>query len=124
VDLELTFQVSLQRIDYLQRTGSFEAAYSAIEDLSVKLKAQDADVYQRIHIMVRKAMLFNKVGKPQKGFTVAMHAANAAWQAEVLPALWEAWGAIGNILGTLGEFEGQKRVLEAVIPQVSGWLYP
>jgi anaphase-promoting complex subunit 5 len=117
-DPELTFQLTLLRIDYLQRTGSFEAAYNAIEDLAEQLAAEDADVYQRIHVMVLKALLFAKVGKPQKGFTVAMRAANAAWQSRLLPALWEAWGAISNILGALGEWEAQRRVLEGIIPQV------
>jgi hypothetical protein len=68
--------------------------------------------------MVLKALLFARVGKPQKGFTVAMRAANAAWQSRLLPALWEAWGAIANILGVLGEWEAQRRVLEGIIPQV------
>jgi anaphase-promoting complex subunit 5 len=117
-DPELTFQLILLRIDYLQRSGSFETAYNAIEDLAEQLSSEDADVYQRIHVMVLKALLFAKVGKPQKGFTVAMRAANAAWQSRLLPALWEAWGAIANILGALGEWEAQRRVLEGIIPQV------
>lgn len=117
-DPELTFQLTLLRIDYLQRTESHEAAYNAIEDLGELLEAEEADIYQRIHVMVLKALLFARVGKPQKGFTVAMRAANAAWQSRILPALWEAWGAIANILGALGEWEAQRRILEGVIPQV------
>ena len=117
IDPDLAFQVTLLKIDYLQRIGSFESAYDAIEDLAEQLKVDEADVYQRIHVMVLKALLFNRIGKPQKGFTVAMRAANAAWQSRILPALWEAWGAVANILGALGEFEAQRKILEGIIPQ-------
>jgi anaphase-promoting complex subunit 5 len=118
IDPELSFQITLQKIDYLQRIGSFDAAQEAIEDLAEKLKSEDADVYQRIHVMVLKSLLFNRIGKPQKGFTIAMRAANAAWQAKILPALWEAWGAVANILGALGEYDVERKILDAIIPQV------
>jgi anaphase-promoting complex subunit 5 len=119
IDPELTYQITLQNIEYLQKTGSFDAAYDAIEQLAEKLKAEDADIYQRIHTMVLKALLFNRIGKPQKGFTVAMRAANAAWQAKLLPALWEAWGTVANILGAMGEYDAERKILDAIIPQVS-----
>jgi anaphase-promoting complex subunit 5 len=118
VDLDLSFQISLQRIDYLERTGSFDPAWNAIEDLAAQLRADDADVYQRIHVMVLKALLCAKIGRPQKGFTVAMRAARAAWQAKLVPALWEAWGAVANILGALREYDAERRVLAAILPQV------
>jgi anaphase-promoting complex subunit 5 len=118
VDLDLSFQISLQRIDYLQRTGSFDLAWTAIEDLAAELRADDADVYQRIHVMVLKALLCGKTGRPQKGFTVAMRAARAAWQARLVPALWEAWGAVANILGALREYDAERRVIAAILPQV------
>jgi anaphase-promoting complex subunit 5 len=120
IDPDLAFQVKLLRIDYLQRIGSFEEAYNTIEDLAEQLQADDADIYQRIHVMVLKALLWSKLGKAEKGFTVAMRAASAAWNARILPALWEAWGAIANILGVLGEFEAQRKVLEGIIPQALG----
>jgi anaphase-promoting complex subunit 5 len=118
IDPELAYQITIQNIEYLQKSGSFDAAYDAIEDLAEKLKAEDADIYQRIHTMVLKALLFNRVGKPQKGFTVAMRAANAAWQAKLLPALWEAWGTVANILGAMGEYDTERKILDAIIPQV------
>ncbi|KAF2674965.1 hypothetical protein BT63DRAFT_449952 [Microthyrium microscopicum] len=120
IDPDLSFQVSLLKIDYLKRLGSFDAAYNTIEDLADQLKADDADIYQRIHVMVLKALLFDTIGKPQKGFSIAMRAANAAWQARIIPALWEAWGAVANILGALGEFDAERKVLEGIIPQALG----
>jgi anaphase-promoting complex subunit 5 len=119
IDSELAFQIFLCKTDYLQRLGSFPEALDAIESLTETLESEDADIYQRTHVMVLKAMLFSRVGKPQKGFSVAMRAANAAWGAKLLPALWEAWGAVANILGAMEEFEAEKEILDAIIPQVS-----
>jgi anaphase-promoting complex subunit 5 len=118
IDAALAFQIRILRVDYLLRLGSFDTALDAIEDLADNLKQNDADVYQRIHVMVLKALLYDHVGKPQKGFTVAMRAANAAWEAKLLPALWEAWGAVANILGALEEFGRAKQILDVLIPQV------
>jgi anaphase-promoting complex subunit 5 len=118
IDAELVFQIRILRIDYLLRLGSFDAGLDAIEDLAENLKHESADVYQRIHVMVLKALLYGQVGKPQKGFTVAMRAANAAWEAKLIPALWEAWGAVANILGALEEFDAEKQILDVIIPQV------
>jgi anaphase-promoting complex subunit 5 len=69
--------------------------------------------------MLLKALLCAKIGRPQKGFTVAMRAARAAWQAKLVPALWEAWGAVANILGALREYDAERRVLAAILPQVA-----
>jgi anaphase-promoting complex subunit 5 len=118
VDLDLSFQISLQRIDYLQRTGSPDLAFDAIEDLASELRADDADVYQRVHVMVLKALLCARTGQPLRGFTVAMRAARTAWQARLVPALWEAWGAVANVLGALREYDAERRVIDAILPQV------
>jgi anaphase-promoting complex subunit 5 len=118
IDPELAFQISLLKIDYLQRLGTYNEALAAIESLAQRLKEEDADMYQRIHLLVMKALLFSKVGKPEKGFTVAIRAANAAWQSKIVPALWEAWGCVANILGSLDEFDAERRILDAIMPQV------
>jgi anaphase-promoting complex subunit 5 len=121
IDPELAFQISLLNIDYLQRLGTYDQALAEIECLAEKLKEEDADLYQRIHLLVMKALLFGKVGKPEKGFTVAIRAANAAWQSKIVPALWEAWGCVANILGSLDEFDAERKILDAIMPQVRFW---
>jgi anaphase-promoting complex subunit 5 len=123
LDSELAFQIHLHKVEYLERLGSYTEALETIEDLADKLKSEDADIYQRIHVMVLKALLFARVGKPQKGFSVAMRAANAAWEAKLIPTLWEAWGAVANILGALEEFGAQRQILDAIIPQVRASLF-
>jgi hypothetical protein len=54
---------------------------------------------------------------------VAMRAARAAWQAKLVPALWEAWGAVANILGALREYEAERQVLAAILPQVRSFIW-
>jgi len=43
-----------------------------IEDIGAELKDESADIYQRISMLIAKATLFAKVGKPEKGFSVAV----------------------------------------------------
>ena len=119
-DPELSFQIKLLQIDYYQRIGSYEDAFHAIEDLFDKLQADEADIYQRTHVMVMKALLWNKVDKPQKGFSVAMRAVSIAIQARLLPALWEAVGVLANILGSLEEYDAQRQLLDAIVPRALG----
>jgi hypothetical protein len=102
----------------LQKEGSFSAAYNKIEDKIDELKGEDSDVYQRIHMLVLKALFLSNVGKPSKGFTIALRAAAMAFRANLLPALWEAVGALANILSALREFDTARALLDAVIPQV------
>jgi anaphase-promoting complex subunit 5 len=80
VDSELAFQIRLLQIDYLQRLGSYPEALDKIEDLGQDLEAEDADVYQRIQVMILKAALFANVGKAVKGFSVAVKAGRVSWE--------------------------------------------
>ncbi|GME39785.1 hypothetical protein GTA08_BOTSDO02237 [Neofusicoccum parvum] len=98
--------------------GSFAAAFSQIDDLAADLKAEDADVYQRIYLLTLKASLFAKTGIPEKGFSIAMRAASAAHRARLWPALWEALGVVQGILVELGEYRAAAKLGDAVIPQV------
>ena len=65
-----------------------------------------------------KARLFADCGKPHKGFSLAMRAANSAQRAKLFPPLWVAIGTISNVLIHLGEYNAAQKLLDAVIPQV------
>lgn len=66
-----------------------------------------------------KAQLFDKCGVPLKGFSVAIRAANIAYRARLLPALWQAISAVANVLVHLREFEAATKLLGAIMPHVS-----
>jgi anaphase-promoting complex subunit 5 len=112
------FLLSEARISYLVARGKYPTAYTAIEALSVSLKEEGGDVMQRVCMLLAKAELFSKAGKPERGFSVALRAASVAFKTRLMPCLWAAVGVISNILNSVGEFEAAKRLLNAVIPQV------
>ncbi len=89
-----------------------------LERLAIKLIDEELDVYQRIKLMTLKARIYDKAGIPQKGFSVALRAASLAHRARLLPALWEAVGAVSAILISLKEFNAAAKLLESIMPQV------
>ncbi len=107
------------RIDLLTRRQSYDLALSALEDLASKLQNEGQDIYYRIRLLSMKAYLLDKCGRAEKGFSVALRAASLAHRARLLPALWEAMGAVSNVLINLGEFEAAGRLLGSIMPQVS-----
>lgn len=117
-DPEISFVLCEARIDYLISRGHFSDAFAAIEDSATLLREQEADVHQRVATLLMKANLFAHVGKPERGFSVALRAASVAFKARLMPLLWNAVGLLCHILNSMGEFEGAWRLLNAVIPQV------
>lgn len=119
VDVDVSFRISVIECEYTLRRGALSTAYDSIEGLATRLKEEDADVYQRITLQLMKAKMFARAGKAEKGFSVATRAAFIAQQTHLIPLLWEAVGAISNILMNFDEFDAARRLLDAVIPQVS-----
>lgn len=105
-------------MDLQIRRGDFSRAMELLEDLAKKLDAEEADINQRIKLMTLKARIYDKAGIPQKGFSVALRAASLAHRARLLPALWEAVGAVCAVLNSLGEFRAAAKLLESSMPQV------
>ncbi|OMP88746.1 Anaphase-promoting complex subunit 5 [Diplodia seriata] len=115
-DPEVLYQLATLEVDALTRRGDFAAAFVRVDELAADLKAEDADVYQRVHLLTLKAALFAKAGIPEKGFSIAMRASSAAHRARLWPALWEALAAVQAILVELGEFRAARRLGDAVAP--------
>ena len=115
---DLVFAVTLLQIDLQMRREDFSEAFTVLEDLATKLNNDEADIFHRIKIMTLKARIFDKVGIAQKGFSVALRAARLAYQARILPALWEAVGTVSRVLISVEEFEAAVKLLESIVPQV------
>ncbi|MCJ1260973.1 Anaphase-promoting complex subunit 5 [Lobaria immixta] len=115
---DLLFTVVTLEIDLHVRRRDFSKAMSILENLASKLNDEEADVAQRIKIMTLKARIFDRAGIPQKGFSVALRAANLAHRALLLPGLWEAVGVVGRILISIKEYAAAARLLESIMPQV------
>jgi anaphase-promoting complex subunit 5 len=100
------------------RRQDFSEAMNILEDLSNEQNDNEADIFHRIKIMTLKARIYDKAGIAQKGFSVSLRAASLAYQARLLPALWEAIGTLSRVLISVGEFEAAGKLLESIIPQV------
>lgn len=118
-DLEpdLVFVVESLQYELLIRRGNLEAASVMVERLIADTSEPDKDVAIRVRLLLMKAQLFEKAGRPQRGFSIAMRAANLAWKVRLMTLLWQAIGAVANILNSLEEFEAAERLLLVVIPR-------
>lgn len=79
----------------------------------------ESDVYQLVHCLILKARLFVEMGRAGRGFTLAMRAVGIAMRCKLCPMLWEGVGVLAAVLGSVGEFDMARRLLDSVIPQVS-----
>ncbi|OTB04690.1 hypothetical protein M426DRAFT_150567 [Hypoxylon sp. CI-4A] len=118
-DLEpdLAFVVDNLHVDCLIRRGNTDQAFVKVEKMISELRDENKDIALRVRLLLLKAELLDRCGRPQKGFTIAVRAANVAWRARLIPYLWPAIGAIANILTSLGEFEPAIQLLNAVLPR-------
>lgn len=117
LDPELNYLQHESYIEYLVSRGSFSEAYKIISALAQSLKEDNADILQRVNVLLMKADLFRRIGKPEQGFGVALRAASVAYRSKLMPSLWVAVGLLANILNSLGEYASARRLLEGVIPQ-------
>jgi anaphase-promoting complex subunit 5 len=115
---ELQFSISILEMELQIRRGDYSRAMELVESLATKLNDDEADIYQRIKLMTLKARIYDEAGIPQKGFSVALRAASLAHRARLLPALWEAVGAVCAVLNSLKEFGAATKLLEGIMPQV------
>jgi len=116
-DPDLSFEVNRLHIDAMMRGGDYQGALTKIETLAAEQKEDAEDIYFHVKLLIMKALLFDKCGRPQKGFSTAVRAAAIAWRARLLSPLWEAMGAIANILTSLGEFEASSQILASITPR-------
>jgi len=117
-DPDLAFQMSLLDIEYHTILGNLDVTWKLISKLENSVKHKDADVYQQIHLMILRAMLFAKVGRSEKGFSITVRAAATSYRARIVPALWESVGTLANILTSLKEWDAARMILNSIIPQV------
>lgn len=117
LESDLTFVVDSLHYELLIRRGDLQAAFAKVEQLISDSHDQDKDVGVRTRLLLMKAQLFQKAGRPQRGFSVAMRAANLAWKARLMNLLWQSMGTIADVLISLDEFEAAEKLLLVVIPR-------
>ena len=114
---DMVFIIDTMHVEALIRRQNFEAAFMKVDGLISDLREDSRDISLRIRLLLTKVHLFDRTGRPEKGFTIAMRAASMAWRARLIALLWQAIGALSNILNSLGEFAAAEQLLVAVLPR-------
>ncbi|OIW30589.1 anaphase-promoting complex protein [Coniochaeta ligniaria NRRL 30616] len=112
---DLVFAVDALHIDLLMRQNDLAAAFSEVQSLITK--TTDGDISVRIRLMLVKAQIYIKSGRPQKALTLAVRAASMARRTLLVTLLWQATGTLADVLTSLGEFAAAEEFLVVVIPR-------
>ncbi|KAL2860197.1 anaphase-promoting complex subunit 5-domain-containing protein [Aspergillus pseudodeflectus] len=117
-DSDLSFLLSFLSIDFMIRQANYTEALELIEETAQSIHQDNFDIQPQVKLLCLKARIFEKTGQPQRGFSLAMRAANIAHRSRLLPSLWEAICALGAVLLSLQEFEAVSGMIESIMPQV------
>ncbi|KAK4674438.1 APC5 protein [Podospora pseudopauciseta] len=115
---DTVFIIDTLHIEALVRHRDFDGAFTKIDNMMANLGENNRDVALRIRLLIAKAHLFDEINRPEKGFTIAMRATSMAWRALNIPLLWQAVGALANVLNSLSEFSAAAQLLLSVLPRV------
>lgn len=118
LDPDLVFIIDSLHVEALTRRQDFDAAFIKIDGLMADLRETNRDVALRVRLLLAKANLFDCIGRPERGFSIAMRAASTCWRARLMPLLWQAVGAVCNILNSLSEFRAAEDLLMRLLPRV------
>ena len=118
-DLEVSFTLALLEVDLLMRRGVLDEAIDLMDATAEKASLENPDIVYQAKLLILKARGLAKCGHPLQGFSMAVRAANMSYRARILPALWEAIGAISNILLAVKEYDAALSLLENIVPQVT-----
>ena len=114
----MLFTISILEVRLQMRRQEYSKALRLLEECFPEMEENEMDIFQRIKLLTLKARILDMAGIPQKGFSVALRAASLARRARLLPALWEAIGAVCRILISLEEFDAAAKLLRSIMPQV------
>ncbi|KAL4759792.1 putative anaphase-promoting complex subunit Apc5 [Aspergillus foveolatus] len=117
-DSDLSFLLSFLTVEHLIRQADYAQAFELIEKTAQSIHQDNFDIQPQVKLLCLKARIFEKMGQPRRGFSLAMRAASIAYRSRLLPGLWEAIVALGSVLLSLKEFEAVAKMVESIMPQV------
>lgn len=112
---DLVFTADALHVELLMRENDVAAAFSEVQALIGK--TADEDVSVRIRLMLLKAQIYIKAGRPQKSLTLAARAASMARRTLLVTLLWQATSTLCDVLVSLGEFDAAEQLLVVVLPR-------
>uniref|UniRef100_L2GGC7 Anaphase-promoting complex subunit 5 n=1 Tax=Colletotrichum fructicola (strain Nara gc5) TaxID=1213859 RepID=L2GGC7_COLFN len=95
LEVDMAFVIDFLHVDCLIRRGNLPEAFSKVESMLASLRDDKRDIQLRVRLMLLKVHLYDKL----------------------VASLWQAIGAIANILTSLEEFEASIQLLNAILPR-------
>ncbi|KAL4885007.1 anaphase-promoting complex subunit 5-domain-containing protein [Aspergillus karnatakaensis] len=117
-DSDLFFLLSFLSVELMIRQNNYSQALELIEKTAQSIHQDNFDIQPQVKLLCLKARTFEKMGQPQRGFSLAMRAASIAHRSRLLPGLWEAVCSLGGVLLSLKEFEAVSILIESIMPQI------
>ncbi|KAL4805464.1 anaphase-promoting complex subunit 5-domain-containing protein [Aspergillus unguis] len=117
-DSDLSFLLCFLSVELLIRQADYTQALEQIEKIAQSIHQDNFDIQPQVKLLCLKARIFEKMGQPQRGFSLAMRAASIAYRSRLLPGLWEAICALGAVLLSLKEFDAVSKMIESIMPQI------
>ena len=117
-DPELEFTLHSLSIELHALNSNYSTALAMADSLLDSLRTQNADVFSIASTQLLKVRLLSQCGQAHRGLSLAMRVAAVAYRSRVMPLLWDAIGAIAEILNDGSEFRAALQLLQAIIPQV------
>ncbi|KAB8240399.1 anaphase-promoting complex subunit Apc5 [Aspergillus flavus] len=117
-DNDITALLGFLHVEHLIRQGNCIRALEIVERIAQTIHRDNFDIHCQVKLLCLKAYILEKTSQPQRGFSLAMRAANIAYRSRLLPGLWEAICALSGVLLSLREFEAVVAMVESIIPQI------
>ncbi|KAI2707571.1 hypothetical protein CBS147332_6629 [Penicillium roqueforti] len=117
-DFDMRLLLAFYSIDFTMRQGDYGRALRMVEQAAHSMQPENFDVHSQVKLLCLKAQILGKSGQPQRGFSLAMRAANIAHRSKVLADLWESICTLATVLLSLREFEATGELVESIMPQV------
>jgi anaphase-promoting complex subunit 5 len=110
--------LAFHTIEHTLRQGDHGRALLLLEQAAHSMQPENFDVHSQIRLLCLKARILEKSGQPQKGFSLAMRAANIAHRSKILFDLWESIVTLSVVLLSLREFEAAEQLIQSIMPQI------
>ena len=110
--------LAFHTIEHTLRQGDHGRALLMLEQAAHSMQPENFDVHSQIRLLCLKARILEKSGQPQRGFSLAMRAANIAHRSKVLFDLWESIVTLSAVLLSLREFDAANQLVQSIMPQI------
>ncbi|KAG8624236.1 hypothetical protein KVT40_007303 [Elsinoe batatas] len=115
---DIAFETHMLEIEYLQKAGRPTEALAKVVKMFEGMKsAGGASFIYKIRLLISKANLWAQIGKPSKGFSIALRAANAGYMRSLLPLMCQSVAALATILIDQEEHKAARELLDSILPR-------